>query len=277
MSKKYSLVSIILLGFIFGIGSPLFFQQQKVVGETNPAYITELNQTTQVPTSSIVWEMLGQVNEERALVDLRKLSGEEPICLDSTCYTIANRLTGSEGLQWAKDYIDHELNSLGYIVEYLDWSQSVYADQDIIVRKPGLISPEEEIYFVAHLDGVKTSSAEDFPDADDNASGAVDILELARTLNSFSFKRTLVLLFSTGEEQGTLGVQSYLSQLLPGELNAIKNVVNIDMIGYDANSDGVMEIWHGGHALSIELAQMLAEIIDAYQFNLAPTLVIGCG
>ena len=190
--------------------------------------------------------------------------------------TITNRLTGSEGLDWAKDYLYEDLVSLGYSVEIRDWSWSGYADQNLIARKLGVFTPTEEIYFVAHLDGVKESE-ERYPAADDNASGVVDGLELARIFSSFSFARTVVLLFSTGEEQGTIGVQRYLDQLSPEELSSIKYVINVDMIGYDGNGDGVMELWHGGHSPSLALAQMMSEIIDAYQLDLDQRFVVGCG
>ena len=221
--------------------------------------------------------MLGQVNQDRALNDLRRLTGEEPICAAGTCYTIANRLTGSEGLHWATDYISKELVSLGYSVEFQNWSRSGYADRNLIARKAGVLSPTEEIYFVAHVDGVKKGVEERFPAADDDASGVVDNLELARILTSHTFSRTVVLLFTTGEEQGMLGARSHLAQLSPLELASIKYAVNVDMVGYDGNRDGAMEVWHGGQAPSMALTQVMSETIRAYQLDLAPGFIVGCG
>jgi acetylornithine deacetylase/succinyl-diaminopimelate desuccinylase-like protein len=221
--------------------------------------------------------MLGQVDEERALNDLRRLTGEEPICVSSGCYTIANRQTGSEGLHRAMDYLFENLVSLGYSVEFRDWSRSGQADRNLVARKTGVVSPTEEVYFVAHVDGVGGDAVERFPAADDDASGAVDNLELARILSKHSFGRTVVLLFSTGEEQGTLGVESYLAQLSRQELRSIRYVVDVDMVGYDGNRDRVMELWHGGHSPSLALAEMMSETIRTYQLDLVPTLVVGCG
>ena len=225
---------------------------------------------------SVVWEMIGQVSEGRALIDLRKLTGEEEICIDAECYTIANRLTGSEGLNWTKDYIYEELVSLGYSVEIRDWSLEGSADQNIIARKTGKISPAEEIYFVAHMDGVGTG-VQQSPAADDDGSGIVDMLEMARVLSSYSFNRTVVLFFTTGEEQGRLGSRYYLNELSPEELSSIKYVVDLDMVGYDANGDGVMELWDGGDSSSLPLTYMMSEIIETYQIDLSPVFVTGCG
>jgi hypothetical protein len=213
--------------------------------------------------------LISQVNQDRALTDLRKLTGEEEICLNNDCYTITSRFIGTTGLQWAKDYVYNELDKLGYTVEIQDWSTPDYADQNLIARKPGLIYPDEEIYFVAHLDGQM-----DIPAADDNASGVVSLLELARVINNRPLTYTVVLLITTGEERGTLGSQFFVDSLSQQELDAIKYVVNVDMLGYDANDDGVMELLS---IISVDFAQLLADIVTAYDFNLVPLVQPGCG
>lgn len=274
--KVWMLCSAVILGLALWVGLVSGCQRQTICVDAQPVSIKESSQTTVVSATQVVWEMLGRVDRGRVLNDLSQLAGEVPICTSTGCYTITNRLTGSEGLRWATDYIHTELVSLGYSVEFRDWSRSGHADRNVIARKPGVFSPTEEVYFVAHVDGVGTGN-ERFPAADDNASGVADLLELARILSNYSFSRTVVLLFSTGEEQGTLGVQSYLAQLSPTELNSIKYVINIDMVGYDADRDGVMELWHGGHLPSLALAQMMSETISAYRLDLAPRFVVGCG
>ncbi len=228
------------------------------------------------PALDVVPEMLNEVDRDRVITNLKRLTGEEPICNDHGCHTISNRLTGSKEVGYAKDYVSRELSGLGYSVEIFDWSRSGYADQDIVVRKAGASHPSEEVYFVAHLDGVMRLRGIPFPAADDNASGVVDLLELAGVLSNHSFDRTVVLMFSTGEEQGDLGVASYIEQLSPQELDAIKYVVDVDMIGYDGDDDGVMQLWSGDDAPSLALAQGLSEIVKAYQPALVPTVVTGC-
>jgi hypothetical protein len=275
-TRTLTLCATILLGLVFGVGLIYACQKQTEYWDIQPVSITELSQTTVISPTQVVWEMLGQVNRDRALSDLRRLTGEEPICIGTDCYTITNRLTGGEGLHWATDYISQELVSLGYSVEFQDWSRSGRSDRNVIARKTGVYSPTEEVYFVAHVDGVGTGN-ERFPAADDDGSGAVDNLELARILSSRPFSRTVVLLFTTGEEEGELGAWSYLNQLSPPELGSIRYAVDVDMVGYDANHDGVMELWHGGHSPSLALTQMMSETIRAYHLNLVPTFIVGCG
>lgn len=223
----------------------------------------------------IVWEMLAQVDADRALQDLRRLSGDQQICLGANCYTIQNRLTGSVGLEWAQDYLYETLVALGYTVEVLDWARSGYTDQNIVARNVGLSRPDEEIYFIAHVDGAGSASTV-YPAADDNASSVANSLELARILSGYEFERTFVLLLTSGEEQGIAGASEYLEQLSAEELEGIVYAVNRDMTGYDGNGDRVMELFHGDHPPSVTLTQTLSQIIDLYQLDLDARIVAGC-
>ena len=114
------------------------------------------------------------------------------------------------------------------------------------------------------------------PAADDDASCVAGGLELARVFAERLFGRTIVLLFTTGEEQGMLGSRAYLDDLSPGELEAIEHALNCDMIGYDANEDRVMELVHGGHSPSVAVAQVLSATLDALQIDLDPRITEGC-
>lgn len=284
--KKFIILS--KLGLLMGILAMIVIScNQDYAGSTEIQYAqptTTLDPTftasllEPVSPNDAVWEMLGQVNLDRAENDLKRLTGEEPVCIATECYTISSRQTGSEGLRWAKNYIYKEILNLGYSAEFQDWSNSGKEDQNLIARKPGVLHPEEEIYFIAHLDGKDPGFLSlKRPAADDNGSGVVDLLEMARVLSSHTFERTLVLIFSTGEEQGTLGIKGFLEQLSADELNAIQYAVNIDMVGYDANNDRVMELWHGGHSPSIALTKAISQTIQAYQLDLSPGFVVGCG
>jgi hypothetical protein len=265
----WMLLGMLLLAAILGCGDLPITASSPTLAAASPA------QTLDAPDDFIL-DILASVRQDRIVNDLKQLTGETPLCIDSACYTIQNRLTGSEGLRHAKDYVFKELNSLGYSVVRQDWSLEGYSDQNIIARKTGRLYPNEAIYLVAHLDGVKTTTDERFPAADDDASGVVDLLELARVLSSYTFNRTLVLLFSTGEEQGVLGVRSHVSALSASELSAIRYVVSVDMVGYDANRDGAMQLWSGDHAPSLTFAQQLSELIQAYPLDLSPQVITGC-
>jgi hypothetical protein len=263
------LCSTIILGTILGLVVTLKCEEQTGNLFSQPTSASEPILPIEIRPKDVVWEMLEQVNHERVLTDLRQLTGEEPICTENGCYTITGRETGSEGLQWAKDYVYETLVSLRYAVEIMGWSRDGYTDQNIIARKRGLVYPDEEIYFIAHLDGYLDYN----PAADDDASGAVSLLELARILSKSPLSRTVVIFFSTGEEHGSLGSRSYIEDY-PDRLDAIKYLVSVDMIGYDSDSDGKMEFWTGDQQL--DFVSMLTDIITMYKLGLIPDIVTDC-
>jgi hypothetical protein len=265
----WMLLGMLLLAATLGCGD-------LPIAVVSPATAAAIPAQTLDAPDDFILDIIASVRQDRIVNDLKQLTGETPLCIDSACFTIQNRLTGSEGLRHAKDYVFKELSSLGYSVVRQDWSLEGYSDQNIIARKTGTLYPNEAIYLVAHLDGVKTTADERFPAADDDGSGVVDLLELARVLSSYTFNRTLVLLFSTGEEQGVLGVRSHVSALSASELSAIQYVVSIDMVGYDANRDSAMQLWSGDHVPSLTFAQQLSELIQEYPLDLSPQVITGC-
>jgi acetylornithine deacetylase/succinyl-diaminopimelate desuccinylase-like protein len=252
------------------LGFSLDYEKQLSILFSRPTSTSEPTLPIEIRPKDVVWEMLERVDQERILKDLRRLTGEEPICTENGCYTITGRETGSEGLRWAKDYVNETLVSLGYEVEIMNWSRDGYKDQNIITRKRGLVYPDEEIYFIAHLDGYLDNN----PAADDDASGAVSLLELARILSGRSLSRTVVIFFSTGEEHGSLGSRSYVNQISKRQLNAIKYLVSIEMLGYDSNNDGKMELWTGDD--SLDFVEKLSKIIYAYDISLVPVVFTDC-
>lgn len=83
---------------------------------------------------------------------------------------------------------------------------------------------DEKILVIAHRDSANT------PGANDNASGLVVLLELARVLPQYKPKRTVEFVAMGAEEElGSLGSYNYCD-LHKVELKNIKAVINVDMI-----------------------------------------------
>jgi hypothetical protein len=98
---------------------------------------------------------------------------------------------------------------------------------------------DEYIILGAHLDHLGTSSASALDPmagtairngADDNASGSVAILELARRLKLAPTKRSVLIVHFSGEELGLLGSQ-YFVENSPVPLNRVQAMLNFDMVG----------------------------------------------
>ena len=98
------------------------------------------------------------------------------------------------------------------------------------------------------------------PGADDNASGASGVLELARYFGSRPRqKRGILFLNFSGEEMGLLGSSAYVNHpLLP--LDQAVAMINMDMIG--RIRDG--KVFIGGTATGTTLKALLAEVAPKY-------------
>lgn len=78
--------------------------------------------------------------------------------------------------------------------------------------------------------GGHTDSTEDGPGINDNGSGTISNLVIAKALTHFQLTNTVRFLFWTAEEPGLLGSEYYISQLNVTELAKIRVYLNFDMI-----------------------------------------------
>jgi aminopeptidase YwaD len=78
----------------------------------------------------------------------------------------------------------------------------------------------------AHYDSVEAG-----PGANDNASGAAVLLETARALAGSSDREGVCLVAFGAEEVGLVGSRSFVDSLSPDERQALRGMVNLDMVG----------------------------------------------
>jgi hypothetical protein len=91
----------------------------------------------------------------------------------------------------------------------------------------------EFVVYTAHFDHVgKDSNGEVFNGADDNASGSVGLLEIAKAFMSLKKRplRSILFLWVNGEEKGLIGSDYYVNNPLVPLENTILDI-NLDMIG----------------------------------------------
>lgn len=109
----------------------------------------------------------------------------------------------------------------------------------------------------AHYDHLGIQNGKIFNGADDDGSGTVTVLEVAKAFGmSHNNKRSILIVFHTGEEKGLLG-SSYLTDHL-GIIKEKKVVaqVNIDMVGRES-ADSIYSI--GSDKLSSEMKKIVEE------------------
>ena len=99
--------------------------------------------------------------------------------------------------------------------------------------------------------------------ADDNASGAAAVMELARLFSRHPAKRSIVFTTFSGEEYGLLG-SAYWADHPPVALGKVRAMVNFDMVGRLKNDKLIV--------YGVATAKELPAIVDSA--NVAPKLAI---
>ena len=210
-----------------------------------------------------VQTLMRQVILDSLLSDVRVLSGESPVVVAGRVDTIASRVLTHEDNDLAADYLKQKLKRFGLETE--DHFFNDLRGRNVIGIQRGVIYPDEKYIICAHYDA-ETGS----PGADDNASGTAAVLEAARVLSTISTAYSIIYILWDEEEIGMEGSKAYAREAADaGEL--IRGVVNLDMIAWDQNDDGVFTIHHRDDiAEDVWLKEMVEGVNTTYATGLVP-------
>lgn len=123
---------------------------------------------------------------------------------------------------------------------------------NVICEIPG-VSPESRnrlYYVLAHLDSRASEandSSSDAPGANDDGSGVAALIELARVLSAENLDSTIILMATSGEEQGLFGARLHAQQAI-ADGKDIRGVLNNDTIG---DPTGVIEGQDGSKVIRV--------------------------
>jgi uncharacterized repeat protein (TIGR01451 family) len=221
-----------------------------------------------VDPDPLVQMIINQISSDTVLQYNRELAGELPVWVDGEWYTIPTRYTYSgTPIQKATRYVGQKMEDLGLDVEYHVWNSPT--NPNVIGEITGLTNPDDIFILGAHIDDVQGT-----PGADDNASGSNAVEIAVELLSQYQWGCTVRFAFWTGEEQGLLGSQVYAQR----SFNAGENIVgylNLDMIAYNTLGSSPDIDLHANQSLpqTLVLAQLFADIVDAYNLNLIPQIV----
>ena len=133
------------------------------------------------------------------------------------------------GLLGVRDAVRQRLSALGPLEEHQFGSGSD-AGTNLILRLPGREPQRRPLLVGAHYDGPLHS-----PGADDNASGLVALLELARRWAADPPRRPVWLVAFDQEEWGMVGSAALAAQLKQAG-QALKLMVSLEMLAYTSPS-----------------------------------------
>ena len=224
---------------------------------------------TTVPAQSpdsLVQSLIMQTNLDTLTRYLNILSGEQSAMINGQPATITSRYAGHAHNDLAADYLFETLQRTGlstYNQNYSTSGRNVYAVQT------GSTFPDHQIIVCAHYDDMPSVGLA--PGADDDGSGCVAVLETARILSQIQTPYTIIYALWDEEEIGLVGSAYYAQQAAQAGENIIA-VVNLEMLGWDSNNDGLMDIHTGPVANSIQLANLVDDLQNIYTLGLSPVI-----
>ena len=222
--------------------------------------------SAQVVQDTVIQNLLGKVNLDSLVKYVRHLSGEDSAWVSGVKTRITSRLPSSSTYTSAGNYIEQALRGFGLNVTNQSFNYLGYSGRNIIGVQYGNQDPSPEYIICAHWDAVTSFCA------DDNASGTAAVLEIARILSKRTSPSTIVYALWDREEVGLIGSEYYSNLALASGQN-IKGVINLDMIAYDGNNDGRVEIHTRNYNQSISQANKIKAVDSVYSIAVNPVII----
>jgi hypothetical protein len=132
-------------------------------------------------------------------------------------------------------------------------------------------NPDEIVAVGAHLDHLGMENGKIWNGADDNASGTVAVMTLAKAFAASGIKpkRTIVFCAWTGEEKGLLGSEYYSLNPEIGKIGQYTFYMNFDMIARDAPNDSLKNMAGITYTKAYpKLEEISRQNVDKYHLNL---------
>ncbi|MBM4166331.1 MAG: M20/M25/M40 family metallo-hydrolase [Ignavibacteria bacterium] len=180
-------------------------------------------QTTQEQTHSliidpVIQDLVNQVDSSKIVSTLTRLEALKT--------RFAGNATGRDSLARARDWLIQQVTSFGYSdIQQHTFTQAGNQLQNIIVTKTGNVFPDSIIILCGHYDSVNG------PGINDNGTGTAITLEVARIVSTKQFDYTIRFIFFSAEEQGLVGSNAYVQQVVVPQQHQLKLVINIDEVG----------------------------------------------
>ncbi|RPI74326.1 MAG: M20/M25/M40 family metallo-hydrolase, partial [Ignavibacteriales bacterium] len=222
-------------------------------------FLITLNALPQVP---LVQQIVNSTNQDSLVFFVSELSGDVQTIVNGSLVTILSRHKLQPGNSVAQDYIQQKLNYYGLSTSIHSFSTS---GKNVIGSQTGTEFPNQKFIICAHYDDMPSGTIA--PGADDNASGTAAVLEAARILSQYSFPYTIIYALWDEEEQGLVGSDYYATQAASAG-DSILGVVNLDMVAWDSNNDGICNIHTDNVGITKEIYQKMVDINSQYGINL---------
>lgn len=233
------------------------------------------------PNKPIFEDAVSSISSQQLKEDLTYLASDE----------LEGRMSGKKGNIVAAEYIKKKFEEFGlptmyhkFSIERMnpgpkreqgdDFTQNIYA----WIEGTDPVLKDQIVVIGAHMDHIgygpsmsrTPNKREVHNGADDNGSGTVALLEIAKSFSMLkdTLKRTVVFQAYSAEEMGLIGSRFYCSNpVFPKENPSIQKhvfMLNMDMIGYLGQGQYFVN-WSAGDS-SIDIGKFIDELNDKYPF-----------
>lgn len=191
----------------------------KILSSTDRIVYSKSDNNILLPVNPAIQNLTSKVSATNLTSNMRQLEAFDQR------YVMAS--PSPDSLARSRDWIVSQFQSYGYTDIFLhEFTYSGRTLHNIVVTKPGAISPDTIVTLIGHYDTVNG------PGVNDNGSGIALILETARILSSKTFRYTIQFVCFSAEEVGQLeGSKAYVQNIVVPQNQKIKLVINVDEIG----------------------------------------------
>jgi leucyl aminopeptidase len=232
-----------------------------------PMPMLTTNNNFQIRYSQTVNHLLPMLTPQNMWTDLTTLSHFED--------RYAGSNNGVNTANWLKKTMEdlaktnHRTDVKAYFVKTGD----DYIQPSLVVKIGD--SSEPGIVIGAHMDTLESSMwSGNMPGADDDGSGSVTTLEVARTLlnSGIHFKKPIYFIWYSAEEEGLVGSQYVVADFKAKHI-PVDAVIHMDMTGYANKNDPT--IWLVRDNTNPELSSFLETLTNTYVKK--PVKYTACG
>lgn len=168
---------------------------------------------------------------------------------------------GVKAANWIKSEVENMAKNAGREDVEVRFVETGSLKQPSVVAKIGS-STEAGVVVGGHMDTLD-SFFENKPGADDDGTGSVTVLEVARALlnSDLRFKKPIYLIWYAAEELGLIGSQHVVADFKQKNI-PVDAVMQLDMTGYAYKNDPT--IWLIDDDVDKNLTSFLEELVNAY-------------
>ncbi|KAJ7713705.1 Zn-dependent exopeptidase [Mycena metata] len=212
--------------------------------------------------------IVDSISVPQMINDIRFLTGEDGVS------GIMSRHSFSEGSRVAADWLKSRFEDTGATCELQPFLLGFAPN--VICAYPSTVNTSATVLLSAHYDSRGSFGSTRAPGGDDDGSGTMALLAIARTIarKGIKFQSNVQLAAFAGEEQGLLGSKAYARKMRDIDAN-ITVMIQADMLAYRAEGEPPQL----GLPLTIgttEVTQLVANVSGIYSPELRVGFTTAC-